>query len=71
MQTRARLGRYFGKSDPRLALAREWARAGISAGGPGRWRSGCLAGVIIGRTADGQWVVHNINDGGAVGSRPH
>ena len=64
---------YFGKSDRRLALAREWAREGYNAGGPGIgvvvvWRH--HVGVITGQTPDGQWIIHSGNDGGAVRTRP-
>jgi len=64
---------YFGKSDRRLALAREWAREGYNAGGPGIgvvvvWRHN--VGVITGQTPDGQWIIHSGNDGGAVRTRP-
>jgi hypothetical protein len=67
------MSRYFGKSDPRLALARQWAREGWNAGGPGLgvvvvWAH--HVGVITGRTPDGQWIVHSGNDGGAVRTRP-
>jgi len=67
------MSRYFGKSDPRLALARQWAREGWNAGGPGVgvvvvWAH--HVGVITGRTPEGQWIVHSGNDGGAVRTRP-
>jgi hypothetical protein len=67
------LTRYFGKSDRRLALAREWAREGSNAGGPGIgvvvvWRH--HVGVITGQAANGEWIVHSGNDGGAVRTRP-
>ena len=67
------MSRYFGKSDRRLALAREWAREGYNAEGPGIgvvvvWRH--HVGVITGRTPDGQWIIHSGNDGGAVRTRP-
>ena len=67
------LSKYLGKSDRRLALAREWAREGHNAGGPGVgvvvvWRH--HVGIITGQTADGRWVVHSGNDGGAVRTRP-
>jgi hypothetical protein len=66
------LSRYFGKSDRRLALAREWAREGYPAGGPGIgvvvvWRH--HVGVITGRASNGQWIVHSGNDGGAIRTR--
>jgi len=67
------LSKYLGKSDRRLALARQWASEGWNAGGPGVgvvvvWRH--HVGVITGQTPDGQWIVHSGNDGGAVRTRP-
>lgn len=67
------MAHYFGKSDRSLALAREWARVGVSAGGPGVgvvvvWPH--HVGVITGRAANGQWIVHSGNDSGAVRTRP-
>src|SRR5215475_8252857 len=61
------------KTDRRLALAREWAREGIDAGGPG-------AGVVVvwphhvgdlrgGPDDRGRWLVHSGNDGNAVRTR--
>ncbi len=66
------MSRYFGKSDRRLALAREWAREGSNAGGPGIgvvvvWPH--HVGVITGQSADGQWIIHSGNDGGAARTR--
>jgi len=66
------MSRYFGKSDRRLALAREWAREGFNAGGPGIgvvvvWPH--HVGVITGQAPDGEWIVHSGNDGGAVRTR--
>jgi hypothetical protein len=66
------LSRHLGKSDRRLALAREWAKEGWNAGGPGIgvvvvWRH--HVGIITGQTPDGQWIVHSGNDGGAVRTR--
>ena len=66
------MSKYFGKSDPRLALARQWAREGRNAGGPGVgvvvvWPH--HVGVITGKTPEGHWVVHSGNDGGAVRTR--
>jgi hypothetical protein len=64
---------YFGKTDRRLALARNWAREGSDAGGPG---AGVVVvwphhvGLIVGRAADGRWLVHSGNDGGRVRTRP-
>jgi hypothetical protein len=67
------LSKHLGKSDRRLALAREWATEGSNAGGPGIgvivvWRH--HVGIITGQAADGQWIVHSGNDGGAVRTRP-
>jgi hypothetical protein len=64
---------YFGKLDPRLALARNWAREGVDAGRPG-------AGVVVvwphhvgeirgGPNKRGEWSVHSGNDGNAVRTR--
>ena len=61
------------KTDRRLALAREWAREGIDAGGP-------VAGVVVvwrhhvgeiwdGPDDRGRWLVHSGNDGNAVRTR--
>jgi hypothetical protein len=63
----------LGKTDRRLALAREWAREGVDAHGPG-------AGVIAvwphhvgeirgGPNKRGEWLVHSGNDGNAVRTR--
>jgi hypothetical protein len=67
------LSGYLGKSDRRLALAREWAKEGSNAGGPGIgvvvvWPH--HVGIITGQAANGQWLVHSGNDGGAVRTRP-
>ncbi len=67
------LSSYLGRTDPRLALAREWAREGHNAGGPGIgvvvvWPH--HVGIITGQTPDGRWIVHSGNDGGAVRTRP-
>ena len=64
------LGHYFGKSDRRLWLAREWAREGSPAS-PGVgvvvvWPH--HVGVIVGGSP-GRWLVHSGNDGGAVRTR--
>jgi hypothetical protein len=65
--------KYFGKSDSRLALAREWSREGTNAGGPG---AGVVAvwphhvGVLVGQDAQGNWLLHSGNDGNAVRTRP-
>jgi hypothetical protein len=67
------MAKYFGISDPRLAVARMWASVGVNAGGPA---IGAIVvwshhvGVITGRTAGGEWIVHSGNDGGAVRTRP-
>jgi hypothetical protein len=63
---------YFGKSDRRLALARQWASEGSNAGGPGIgvvvvWRH--HVGVITGQAPNGEWIIHSGNDGGAVRTR--
>jgi hypothetical protein len=63
------MSRYFGKSDRRLALAREWAKEGFNAGGPGVgvvvvWPH--HVGIITGQAPDGEWIIHSGNDGGAV-----
>lgn len=66
------LSKYFGKTDRRLWVAREWATVGTPANGPA---VGTIVvwphhvGVITGQQ-DGQWVVHSGNDGGAVRTRP-
>lgn len=69
----AYLSAYLGKTDRRLALAREWAREGSNADGPGIgvvvvWPH--HVGVITARAPNGQWLVHSGNDGGAVRTRP-
>lgn len=67
------LAKYFGISNPRLSVARAWASIGSNAGGP---TIGAVVvwshhvGVITGRTAEGEWIVHSGNDGGAVRTRP-
>jgi hypothetical protein len=66
------MSRYFGKSDRRLALARQWANEGANAGGPGIgvvvvWRH--HVGVITGQAPNGEWIIHSGNDGGAVRTR--
>jgi hypothetical protein len=66
------LSHYLGKPDRRLALARAWASEGYTAGGPGIgvvvvWPH--HVGIITGQAANGQWIVHSGNDGGAVRSR--
>ena len=63
------MSRYFGKSDRRLALARQWATKaqmqGI--GVVVVWRH--HVGVITGQAPNGEWIIHSGNDGGAVGTR--
>jgi hypothetical protein len=67
------LSRYFGMTDRRLALAREWTKVGSNAGGP---NIGVVVvwphhvGVITGRTPHGEWIIHSGDDGGAVRTRP-
>lgn len=62
-----------GKTDSRLALAREWAREGVNAGGP---CIGCIAvwahhvGRIDGQGPNGEWIMTSGNDGGRVRTRP-
>lgn len=69
----AYMRRVFGVSDPRLNLARNWASAGSSAGGP---QVGAVVvwahhvGVIRGGpNGNGEWLVESGNDGGAVRTR--
>jgi hypothetical protein len=67
------LGQHLGKPDRKLWLARNWAREGVSAGGPGVgvvvvWAH--HVGVITGQAANGLWIVLSGNDGGAVRERP-
>ncbi len=67
------MSEYFGKHDRGLWLARNWARVGSDAGGPS---VGAIVvwmhhvGVILGRAANGSWIVHSGNDGGRVRTRP-
>ena len=68
----AYLSAYLGRNDRRLALAREWAREGSNAGGPGVgvvvvWPH--HVGIITGQAPNGEWLVHSGNDGGAVRTR--
>jgi hypothetical protein len=68
----AYLSTYLGKADRRLALAREWAREGYNAGGPGPgvvvvWPH--HVGIITGQAPDGEWIIHSGNDGGAIRTR--
>ena len=65
------LGKYLGKPDRRLWVARNWAREGSNAGGPGVgvvvvWPH--HVGIITGRSSSG-WIVHRGNDGGAIRTR--
>jgi hypothetical protein len=67
------LSKYLHQSDRRLARAREWARVGSSAGGPGIgvvvvWPH--HVGIITGQASNGEWIVHSGNDGGAIRTRP-
>jgi len=67
------LSQHLGKHDRRLWIAREWAREGHDAGGPGEgvvvvWPH--HVGLIVGRYSNGQWLVHSGNDGGRVRTRP-
>ncbi len=66
------LGQHLGKPDRKLWVARNWAREGVNAGGPGSgvvvvWRH--HVGIITGQDAAGHWLVHSGNDGGAVRTR--
>lgn len=68
----AYLSAYLGKNDRNLALARNWAKEGTNAGGPGIgvvvvWPH--HVGIITGQASNGQWIVHSGNDGGAVRTR--
>ncbi len=61
-----------GDNKPDLAQARNWAREGYDAGGPGEgvivvWRH--HVGRIEGRDNEGHWLVHSGNDGGRVRTR--
>lgn len=67
------MGQHLGKHDRSLWVARNWARVGSNAGGPGEgvvvvWRH--HVGIITGRTADGRWIVRSGNDGRRVRERP-
>ena len=69
----AYMRRVFAVADPRLNLARNWASAGSSAGGP---QVGAVVvwshhvGVIRGGpNGNGEWLVESGNDGGAVRTR--
>ncbi len=62
-----------GVSDPKYNLARNWAHYGSNAGGPG---VGVIVvwphhvGEIVGKSDNGQWIVHSGNDGRRVRERP-
>ena len=64
---------HFGLHDRSLWIARNWARIGSNAGGPA---VGAIVvwphhvGKIVGKSSNGQWIVHSGNDGGAVRTRP-
>lgn len=63
---------YTGIKKEGLALARNWARVGVNAGGPAVgvvvvWPH--HVGMIVGRSASGQWLVHSGNDGNAIRTR--
>lgn len=65
------LRQHLGVSDRSLNLARNWARYGSNANGPGYgvivvWRH--HVGIITGSTATG-WIVKSGNDGGRVRER--
>jgi hypothetical protein len=67
------LGKYLGKPDRKLWIARNWAREGVNAGGPGQgvvvvWPH--HVGLITGRASNGEWIILSGNDGGAVRERP-
>jgi hypothetical protein len=64
---------YFGKTDRRLALARNGAGEGANAGRPGAgvgvvWPHH-VGEIRAGPNARGQWLVHSGNDGCAVRTR--
>lgn len=67
------MGQQLGKLDPSLWLARNWARVGSAANGPGVgvvvvWAH--HVGIITGRAANGEWIVKSGNDGHRVRERP-
>jgi hypothetical protein len=67
------MGELTGHRARRLWVAREWAKEGVDAGGPGIgvivvWRH--HVGRIEGRAPDGRFLVHSGNDGGRVRTRP-
>lgn len=67
------MGQHLGKLDRSLWLARNWARVGSPANGPGEgvivvWRH--HVGIITGRAANGDWIVKSGNDGNRVRERP-
>lgn len=66
------LGKHLGKPDRKLWIARNWAHVGSPAS-PGAgvvvvWRH--HVGIIVGRAANGQYIVHSGNDSGSVRTRP-
>jgi len=66
------MGQHLGKLDRSLWLARNWARVGSPASGPGEgvivvWRH--HVGIITGRAANGEWIVKSGNDGNRVRER--
>lgn len=67
------MGQHLGNPDRALWRARNWARVGSPADGPGVgvvvvWRH--HVGIITGRANDGEWLVTSGNDGGRVRERP-
>lgn len=66
------MGQHTGLLDRSLWLARNWARVGRPASGPGVgvivvWTH--HVGIITGRAANGQWIVKSGNDGNRVRER--
>lgn len=64
---------YKGIHKRSLWIARNWAKEGVPAHGPGIgvtvvWRH--HVGEIVGRDSSGRWIVHSGNDGNAVRTRP-
>lgn len=67
------MGQHLGRLDRSLWLARNWARVGSPAPGPGVgvvvvWRH--HVGIITGRAGNGMWIVKSGNDGNRVRERP-
>lgn len=67
------MGKYFGLHDRALWVARNWASVGTAAAGPSDgvvvvWAH--HVGVIVGKAANGEWLVHSGNDGNAIRTRP-